>query len=1346
MKIFEMIKLINLKRIASVFILANIFFFTTGSELFAQVYSYARPGRTDIIQRLLEKNPNHDHPRLYARAADFAILRQKIVSDPQMVSWYAKFLANADKYVNWDTIPPNYLSIVVIQNGYLTSDYTRSFPERMSALSLAFQITGQQKYADRAYKEMMALVSIPDWTSTKYGYHLNTADIMWGFAVVYDWCYDAFTPAQRTILRNDMVNKGINKLLAMYNANPTYKINPTIGNPFSDGNHNPWDNGGASAAALAIGDEVPAVAGELLERALVVAENFTISYGTYGFTEGPGYGNGALSHYMEWMAAMESALGTSYNYFNAPGMTDLAYFSPYNNGPVKSLNYHDAGTDSKKYLDATFFIANKILNPALGNMHKTDLDNGNTLPIVKDLLWYKPDYYGTSTEMLVLDKYFAGNVHTGSFRSSFSDPNALFLAFHGGENRVGHRHFDTGQFNIDAMGMNWALDLGSEPLTYNAQLLSTSGANVKLLYRIATQGHNTLLVNPNNTFPGQSEPAFSPVTKFVSEESGGFSIMDMTAAYSTQASSAKRGYALTGNRSRIIIQDEITLSEQSTVWWNMNTRASIEVSKDGKTAILSQSGKRLRACLISPHDGSFLAMKAVALPESYSNYAETPNLSIQRLSIKLEGVNSTTIMVEFTPINNETDLNLPTLPLIPLGSWSEPRATINIAPNIKYKDNQLVFEINKAITPIIPLNTGGVVPVASGSGYMITPRILPDGLVFNNYTGEISGTPTTLTPPANYTVNAINPFGNSLTMISIQVVSVLPPEFLYPKEETYFSTGKPIDPITPQNFGGSVVVGGLSISPTLPNGLNFDGITGTISGTPIESRPMREYTILAHNDGGTSQSVVKIGTLKIIPPVISYLQDAYLFSPQKLIKPIIPINKGGEVPATIFGTVNSAATGANWPQGMTVNHNDNKLYISARGAYRVLTMTLPSSSLNALAGSGVNGSADGQGTLASFSMPSGIAIHPQTGYIYVADVNNNSIRKISPTGAVSTYAGTAVAGNVDGAISTATFNQPQGLCFDSDGSLYVLQYGNPAIRKINSTGTQVTTISKLVRGNSAFFTYANGNFYVSELSGNTIDKVNLSDGSLTVLAGSAASVAGFEDGLGSDAKFNAPRGMAIDSTGNIYVADYSNHAIRRITPAGYVTTVAGNGVNADKDGVGSNASFRNPASIALDGLGNLYVGDAGSQKIRKVILTGYSITPELPVGMNFDKSTGVISGTPSEMTLVKDYTITAFNANGNSSSTIKIGVAYISDIQSTKLEIDLFKAYLISDRQIEILGNVSQKTIASLYDLQGKLLLNQSLNYGNKNWISIPNLMRGMYLLRIYSNDGVKTIKIMINS
>ena len=352
-----------------------------------------------------------------------------------------------------------------------------------------------------------------------------------------------------------------------------------------------------------------------------------------------------------------------------------------------------------------------------------------------------------------------------------------------------------------------------------------------------------------------------------------------------------------------------------------------------------------------------------------------------------------------------------------------------------------------------------------------------------------------------------------------------------------------------------VVVNPYRISPTLPTGLIFDGTTGTISGTPTANSAAADYTITATNASGSATTTVNIAT--IYTPNISYTGSPLTYTVNSAITPLTPTNTGGVVPATNYGTVTTAVAAAGGqPHGMAFNSDYSLMYTGLKNVYKVGKVTMTAGTSATLAGTGAVGSVDGTGTAASFGTtgagPYGVAVHPTTGDIYVADQGNHTIRKITIGGVVTTYAGiTGTASSVDGAIASATFISPACLAFDTDGSLYVLQWGSSKIRKINAAGTTVSTIASNIGTNTYHFAFANGYFYVSDTgTPSNIYKVALSDGSKTTLAGSGAG--GYADGTGSGASFNGPRGIVVDATGNVYVNDYANYRIRMITPAGVV--------------------------------------------------------------------------------------------------------------------------------------------------------------------------------------------------
>jgi sugar lactone lactonase YvrE len=328
------------------------------------------------------------------------------------------------------------------------------------------------------------------------------------------------------------------------------------------------------------------------------------------------------------------------------------------------------------------------------------------------------------------------------------------------------------------------------------------------------------------------------------------------------------------------------------------------------------------------------------------------------------------------------------------------------------------------------------------------------------------------------------------------------------------------------------------------------------------------------------------------------------------------------------GTVTTILSGLNSPCGVATDSVGN-VYIADTYNHRIRKIDT-NGNASILAGSGSPAFADGTGTSASFQYPRGITVD-SAGIVYIADTNNARIRKIALNGYVSTIAGDGNLAFNDGPGATARFNYPMSITVNSSGILYVADTYNHRIRKIELNGVVSTFAGD---GNSAFndgpgtsarFSApqgisldSTGNLYVGDTGNHRIRKIE-TNAVVSTLAGNTQA---YNDGTGTSASFNSPMGVAVNSSGIVYVSDNVNQRIRRIGTDGVVSTVAGSGSIGSLNGTGTNASFNYPIGIAVNLSDIVYVTDQGSGNIRKI---------------NVGADPNIYSGTPITGTLLTTF-------------------------------------------------------------------------------------------------------------
>jgi hypothetical protein len=296
---------------------------------------------------------------------------------------------------------------------------------------------------------------------------------------------------------------------------------------------------------------------------------------------------------------LSSALGTDLGMGAAAGLGDTGAYRQHVVGPTNTyFNYADA---EEKVGDdpALFWLARAYRQPAYAVAGRVSARK----PSARDLLWYTADGSADDVARQPLDRRFTG-AQLAFFRSAWNDPNALYLAFKGGNNGGSHAHLDLGTFVLDALGQRWALDLGRDGYS----LPGYFGAKRWSYYRLRTEGHNTLTFGGMN----QDEAAIAPLVAFGSAAGGGFAVADLSAAYAVAgAARVRRGVMLFGQRRRVLIQDEITGSGPLAPVWAMHTAAQVQVA--GTRATLRLGSATLSARILSPAGAEF-AVEPVDIP------------------------------------------------------------------------------------------------------------------------------------------------------------------------------------------------------------------------------------------------------------------------------------------------------------------------------------------------------------------------------------------------------------------------------------------------------------------------------------------------------------------------------------------------------------------------------------------------------------------------------------------------------------------------------------------------------------------------------------------------------------
>lgn len=572
---------------------------------FACLTAWAQAGGDDPLRSL-----RPEHPRLLLADADLDRIRQLVRDNPLAKRLYTEFEKECDRLLS---IPPVEYKL----NGPRLQAQTRRAIDRITTLSLMYRLTKRDPWLRRAIMELNAAANFRDWNPTRF---VETAEMTYAFAIGYDWLYNALSPEERGWIRDALVMKGLDQALPIYQQK-TWWTRERF-------NWNIVCNSAMAMGALAVAEDFHDKAVEIFRGVLDSIPHGFATWGTDGgWPEGPLSGQYAVRYASLFLASLETALGNDFGMSAFHGLDRAGRFRIYTTGPTnKVFNFGDA-PEEPGLAPEMFWLAKRFNAPPYAWNEQKQLER-NPRPDPLDLAWFDRDTKSPQGPAWPLDSVFHG-VSVAAFRSAWDDPNALFVAVKGGDNKAPHAHLDLGTFVLDAGTIRWASDLGADDLAPPGPPRTGS-------YRVRTESHNTLLIDGES----QDGRAEARITRQEMSPELSWAQIDLSKA-STKVRHWTRRVGM-AQRQAVLIQDSLRSDQPVEVIWSMMTDTDISVN--GPTATLHHNGWNLTAEIRSPRHAVF----DIAPGRNGSPQASNPKY--QKLIVRLfEKVTDLDLNIVLTP-------------------------------------------------------------------------------------------------------------------------------------------------------------------------------------------------------------------------------------------------------------------------------------------------------------------------------------------------------------------------------------------------------------------------------------------------------------------------------------------------------------------------------------------------------------------------------------------------------------------------------------------------------------------------------------------------------------------------
>lgn len=524
-----------------------------------------------------------DHPRLLLLKGQDAELLTAINADASLLKIHQAILKNCDAIIN--IAPLQYKKI-----GKRLLDVSREALHRIFYLSYGYRMTHNDLYLKQAERELIAVSSFDNWNPTHY---LDVGEMTMAVSIGYDWLYNDLSESTKALVRDAILNKGINT-----STDKAYNYWLKVNN-----NWNQVCNAGITFGALATYEDHPDLSVQMINRAITSVDLPMQAYKPDGaYPEGYGYWEYGTSFNVMLISTLETAFGKDFGLSAKPGFLKTpGYLENMTGIKGQAFNYSDAGT-GQEFNPAMFWFANKLHDPSLLWTEKVQLDTravskNRLLPAA--LIWAKGLQLDKVTKPKTTMWVGGGLNPVAMMRTSWDDSNAIFVGVKAGSPSVNHAHMDAGSFVMEADGVRWGIDLGMqdyESLESKKVDLWNNKQNSQRwqILRYNNFNHSTLTIDNSLQEVKGSATIIGSSTKPVFKNA----VVDLTSLYSQKVAKATRGIAIVDQK-YVLVRDELeSLSDSIMVRWSMVTGANVNITgknsasltKDGKTLLLQASG------------------------------------------------------------------------------------------------------------------------------------------------------------------------------------------------------------------------------------------------------------------------------------------------------------------------------------------------------------------------------------------------------------------------------------------------------------------------------------------------------------------------------------------------------------------------------------------------------------------------------------------------------------------------------------------------------------------------------------------------------------------------------------